>query len=323
LQNRVPGTRMFVILNPTSGGGAGKRIRAEVERELHSRRVDFEIRHTEGPGHATELAAAAVSKGADIIVAAGGDGTIHEVANGLLRTESAPPLGILPVGTGNDFVKVAGVRPRRRVYDALVAGAVQWVDVGHAQWGDKSEYFINGMGTGIDVEVVRQLDRYRKLPTALVYATALARALARFRPIPIDVRFDGERIQQRMMIFTVGNGCCFGGAFRLCPDARPDDGLLDICAVDEMSIPQVLRAMPRVFRGTHTRLPTVAMRQATSIDIAIDGDAQLFFQLDGELREAPGVRSMKVHVVPARLRIITAPAPGAAAGMGAAEARIP
>jgi diacylglycerol kinase (ATP) len=299
--------RMVVILNPTSGGGAGRRVAAEIERELRRRRADFVLHATRAPGHATELAEAAAAAGAELVVAAGGDGTIHEVANGLLRHAHPLPLGILPVGTGNDFVKVAGVRSRSRAYDALLAGNLHSVDVGLARWGSSAEYFVNGMGTGIDVEVVRQIQRHRHLPGALVYITAVVRALRRFEPIRIAARFDGHEIDRPMMIFTVGNGCCFGGVFRLCPDALPDDGLFDICAVNRMSTPGVVRALPRVFRGRHTSLRPVSMHRARSIDITVGGDAPLFFQLDGELREAPGVRSISITMEPRRLRVIAAP----------------
>jgi diacylglycerol kinase (ATP) len=295
----------FVILNPTSGGGAAVRVRPEIERELARRGVDFEIVVTERPGHATELAARAVRTGADFVVAAGGDGTAHEVANGLLL---APPhgsaLAVLPIGTGNDFVKIVpGLRPRSLAYDTIATGTTRLLDAGLTSWGERSEYFINGMGTGIDVEVVRQIERYRHLPGPLVYLLALFRALTRFDAIPLRVSVDGRIFERKVMILALGNGRCVGGTFWLTPDAIPDDGLLDVCIVDEVRGLGIARALPRVLRGTHGTLDVVTMQRARGVEIEIDHDGPLFFQLDGELREAGEARRLRVMLVPAALRV--------------------
>ncbi|MGH7506352.1 MAG: diacylglycerol/lipid kinase family protein, partial [Longimicrobiales bacterium] len=218
-----------IVLNPTAGRGAGRRLRAEVERELAARGIDVDVHETERPGHAADLAAAAVAAGADVIVAVGGDGTIHEVVNGLMRCppNARPALGLIPVGTGNDLVKVvAGTRTRAEAYDTIAHGWAVPLDAGRASWAGGEEYFVNAMGTGIDVEVVRQIRGIRNLPGAAVYVLGLAKALVKYRPLRLRVTIDGVTLDRRFMMAAVANGCCVGGAFQLCPDASPDDGLL-------------------------------------------------------------------------------------------------
>lgn len=305
-----PGMRssVHVILNPTSGGGAGRRIRQEIERELAARGLRFTLEETTHRGHAVELARAAVERGAETIVAAGGDGTVHEVANGLLTAVGEggrPALGVIPVGTGNDFVKaLGGVMSRARAYDVLADGEVRHFDVGRVEWEGGCEFFVNGMGTGIDVEVVRQIERLPRLPGVVSYLLGLLRALARFRAIPLRITWDGERRHQKVHMIAIGNGACIGGGFYVCPNAVPHDGRFDLCIVDELSLLQIARLLPRVMRGTHEGQPMVQMRQAVEIEIEAAGDAPLFFQMDGELREPPGGRRLRVRVEHGALPVV-------------------
>jgi diacylglycerol kinase (ATP) len=299
-----------VILNPTSGGGAAARVASEIERELLRRGVEFELLRTRAPGDAVELAAVAAREHRpDFVVAAGGDGTAHEVANGLLASgDHTTGLAVLPIGTGNDFVKVVpGLTPRAAAYDTIAAGHSRMIDAGHVTWGDRHEFFINGMGTGIDVDVVRQIERYRHLPGALVYLVALLKALTSFRAIPIHARADGETIDRKVMMLALGNGRCVGGAFWLTPDASPDDGLLDVCVVDEVRGFAIARALPRILRGTHGSLDIVSTRRARAVQIDVPDDRPLYFQLDGELRNAGEARCLHVELRHAVLRVASTP----------------
>ncbi|MBI4410654.1 MAG: diacylglycerol kinase family lipid kinase [Gemmatimonadetes bacterium] len=297
-----------VIVNPAAGGGAAARLWPELERELGRRGLEIDIARTTGRGHGVELARAAAEAGTRLVIAVGGDGTVHEVANGLLRAFDADgarsTLGVVPVGTGNDFVKMLGdLRDRRRAYDTLVTGVVQRFDVGVAEWDGGSEFFVNGLGTGVDVEVVRQIQRLPRLPGVLGYLLGLMRAVWRFRAIPLRIRLDGQEREKRLMLLAVTNGRCIGGGFHICPSARPDDGRFDVCVVDELSRLQIARVIPRVLRGTHGGLPMVELRQASFVEIEAMGPEALFFQLDGELRE-PGTRRVRVRIRPAALPVL-------------------
>lgn len=294
---------MRVILNPAARHGAGRRLRPLIERGLESRKLDFDIVETEGPGHAAELARSAADAGVPRVVAAGGDGTVHEVANGLMTAAVTPALGLIPIGTGNDFVKmIPGTATRAQAFATLAAGTERTVDVGVTRWDGNEEYFINAMGTGIDVEVVRQMRRSGWMPGMMIYLTALLRALAKYRPMPIRISVDGVESTCSIMILAVCNGPSIGGAFRVCPDARSDDGLLDLCVVHELPLHRIVRVVPRVLRGSHEGQPGVSMDRGTTVRLAISGGCALPFQLDGELREAVG--DIEVTLATRRLNVI-------------------
>lgn len=304
----MPTQTVHVILNPKSGGGRGARLRSEIERELSLRGVDAVLHETRAAGHARDLAAEAASSGAALVTAAGGDGTIHDVANGLLRSDKRVPLAVIPGGTGNDFAKlIPGASTRPGAYDVIARPAFRVFDVGLAEWAGASEYFVNGMGTGIDVEVVRQILRVPRLPGPLKYLVGLLRALALYRPVTLRATLSNESIERSVMMFAIGNGICQGGGFYLTPHAAPDDGRLALCVVGEIPLWKVALVLPRVLRGTHGSHPVVTMRSFCELRLDAIGSAPLFFQLDGELREPAGAASLKVSVRPAALTVAVAP----------------
>jgi diacylglycerol kinase (ATP) len=304
---------MRIILNPMARHGAGRRIRHAIERELDRRGVHYDLVQTEGPGHARELAGDAARAGIRRIVAAGGDGTVHDVANGILAAAvDGATLGVLPIGTGNDFVKVLpGTATRPAAFAALSAGRTIRVDVGRASWDDQVEYFTNAMGTGIDVEVVRQLRRSRYLPGGATYVAALIRALVRYRPMAVALEIDGRTVRRRIMNLAVCNGTSIGGSFRICPDARADDGLFDVCLVDEMPVLRNALMVPRVLTGTHVGRHGVTMDRGAAVHLTLVQGGPLLFQLDGELREAPdGAAGIRIDLLPLRLNVISGASPG-------------
>jgi YegS/Rv2252/BmrU family lipid kinase len=308
---------MHIILNPASRHGAGRRLRTVIERELGSRGLEFSITETEGPGHGVELAREAARSGVRRVVAAGGDGTVHEVVNGLMAAAGDPPaLGLIPIGTGNDFVKmVPGTATPDQAFATLAAGREAPVDVGIAQWDGESEYFVNAMGTGIDVEVVRQMRRSGWMPGTMIYLAALVRALVHYRAVPVRIVVDGVEITGSIMILAVCNGPSIGGAFRVCPDARPDDGVLDACIVRELPLHRIARVVPRVLRGSHAGQPGVSMHRGTRFILYTDSGRPLPFQLDGELREATEGAGIEVSLASRKLNVIRS-APAAAGRNG-------
>ncbi len=313
---------MRVILNPASRGGEGKRMRNEIERILSARQGGVEVVETQGPQHAVELATRAVGDGVSVVVAAGGDGTVHEVANGIMQALTSAPgdelrnrvaMGIIPVGTGNDFVKVVpGTGSRTSALDTLLHGRPRPFDVGLAEWDGGRAWFMNAMGTGIDVEVVRQIQRLSRGPGALVYLQGLLRALMKYQPIPLTVTADGVEISREIMIAAVANGCCVGGSFRLTPGALPDDGHLDLCIVGALSVPAQMLLVPRILRGTHGSSPSVDSRRVHTVTLSVPPGVPLYFQLDGELHEHAGIHSIRVTIQPASLQIVAAGQPSPA-----------
>lgn len=283
-------------------------MRPMIERALTARGLRFDIVETEASGHAETLAREAAEAGFDVVVAAGGDGTVHEVANGLMSAHAeGSALGLIPIGTGNDFVKMfPGTATINDAIATLAAGRTVSADVGVAAWDGRTEYFVNAMGTGIDVEVVRQMRRSRMLPGAVIYVSALLRALVRYRPLHISIGVDGAVTAHRIMNMAVCNGPSIGGSFRICPDARMDDGLLDVCVIAELPLHRNVRMVPRVIRGTHAGQRGVTMLRGRSVTLQIEAGDPLPFQLDGELREAQAAAGVAIMLAPRRLRVVCA-----------------
>jgi diacylglycerol kinase (ATP) len=298
----MPVDRYYVILNPTAGRGAAARVRGVVERELAQAGATWTLAQTERRGHAAELAEAAARAGWPAVVAVGGDGTVHEVVNGLMRAaDGGPsvPLGIVGVGSGNDFALLAGVAgdPAWAVR-RMAAAEPRPVDVGRV--GD--EWFSNGVGIGLDARVGIEVDRRRRFRGVVMYLDALGRVLRTFRPPHIRVEIDGETVADGpMTLVTVGNGGRHGGGFWICPDARIDDGVLDVCTADGMGTLGILGFLPRVMRGSHLGAACVRMHHARRVRIT--SPDPLPVHADGEVI-AEDARELDIELFPGRLRLL-------------------
>ena len=296
-----------VVLNPAAGRGAAGRALDPIAREFHHQGWSVEVECTEGPGHGAELAARAVQRGAQRIVAVGGDGTVHDVANGLLRHGrrgggGEVALGVVPIGSGNDFAKLAGVyrhSPVRAVRRLVTAQTTRF-DAGLVC----GEYFVNSVGFGFGPEVVRVRNAMPGLSGFASYFVPVFRAFVRFRPPRFEVRARGFAETGYMMMVEVCNGTTAGGSYRFAPDALPGDGRLDVCLVRRVSLLRFLMAVPRVMRGTHATMREVALFQTREITIrSLEGP--LLLHLDGELRE-PDAHQCTVRVKPGRLKVMVA-----------------
>ena len=271
-------------------------------REFRRQGWGVDAERTDGPGHGAELAARAVRAGARHVVAVGGDGTVHEVANGLLQPGAGATLGVVPIGTGNDFAKLVGVyghAPVRAVQRLVTARSVAF-DVGRVF----DEYFVNSAGVGFGAEVVRVRNGMPGLSGFLSYLVPVFRAFARFRPPRLEVRASGFGETGYIMMVEICNGTTAGGSYRFAPAALPGDGRLDVCVVRRVSLPRFLLAVPRVMRGTHATMREVALFRTRSITLrSLEGP--LVLHLDGELRE-PDARQCTVRVEPGRLNVLVA-----------------
>jgi diacylglycerol kinase (ATP) len=300
-----------VILNPTSGAGRGRRMAERILVGLERRGIDADLVATTAPREAVRLGLEAARSRVDLIIAAGGDGTVHEVANGLLRAleqgVDGPVLGVLPVGTGNDFAKLVGpLKDLEGSLDVIADGEVRRYDACTAEWDETQQWFINAGGTGIDVEVVRQILRKRggSSPAVLKYLSAVLRSLVSYEAIPLRIRMDGQTIERDAMIVVAGNGRCVGGGFWVCPSAEPADGRFDICIVNEVSYLGAMNALPRIMLGRHEDHAKVEMYQAKEVVIEAVGSDPLFFQLDGELHEPPDARRLTLRIQPGALPVM-------------------
>lgn len=299
--------RTLIILNPAAGNGRGRAWRRRIVRALAAQGWPSELAETSQPGDAVTLARQAALERWDRVLAAGGDGTVHEVANGLLAAPAgengATPvaLGVLPIGTGNDFAGLLGLRPEPPEHTALrlAAATPARFDVGRV-W---NEYFINAAGAGFTAEVVRRVNAFGHLRGRVRYLAAAFGTFARFRPPEFRVQAAEFAERGPMMLAEVAVGRSGGGGFFLTPDADPADGKLDVCLVRRVGLLGFLTKVPRVMRGTHGSLPEVELFQTREVRIrAID--APLHFHLDGEFRVSEDPETV-ITIDSARLQVLT------------------
>jgi diacylglycerol kinase (ATP) len=303
---------VLIIANPNAAGGRGARKLPRLQRILEARGIAYLLETTTGPGHARELAHRAARNGTGRLLVVGGDGTVHEVANGLLEAGGRPDLAVCPVGTGNDFYRmVHGPRDPCGVVDVLERGVSRSFEVGRVRWEGGEVRFVNLLGLGIDVEVLRRRSRFRHLPGLLQYGGALLQAATRFRPVPVAVEIetaDGRvfRTERETLLTTVTVGPSVAGGIRVSPAARPDDGALDLLLVEGLGFFALVRHLPRVFRGTHDRVPEVHMERIRRARIETGRDSPLHFELDGELMPEPSTW-LEIEVEPDRLSVLELP----------------
>jgi len=283
------------LLNPNAGRGLGRRIAAELPARLESRGLAGRIVPTDGPGHATRLAREAAEAGARWIVAVGGDGTAHEVVNGVAG--SAASFGLLPMGTGNDLAMALGIPADLDAsIDALAGSREARIDLG--RFDDR--WFVNSLGLGFEAQVTIESTRVTRLRGFSVYLWAVLKALTRLRCPDLEIRIDGREVTGRHVLVCIGNGPRVGGGFLLTPDAVNSDGVFDLCLVDAMTRLRVLRTLPKAIAGTHVTAPGVHMTRGRVIEFrSRDGFP---FHADGEVVDASR-HELRVEIHPGALRV--------------------
>ena len=302
--------RALVILNPIAGRGYGTRAEAELRQLLEAEGLVFDVAHTTGPGHAAELAEEAGAQGYELVVAGGGDGTFHEVVNGLMAAATddgvvgvAGTLGVIPMGSGSDFANTVGVPPDLAgACRRLVHGEDRLVDVGRVTMpGCQPQYFDNTVNIGFGGVVTREARKVKWLRgTALYLPVVLKTVFLYYRAPQITIEYDDEVLSLPAVMVSVANGPREGGGFHVAPDASPDDGLLDVCVVREISRLQMLGLIPYFMNGTHCDRDPVTMLRARKISVRSEGD--LIAHADGEMLCTEAHR-IDFEVLPGRLRV--------------------
>ncbi len=262
------------------------------------------------PGHATELALAAAQAGYGTVVALGGDGTVHEVVNGLMQVETArrPRLGVVPIGSGNDFAGGIGVErdPSTAMGRIFKGGEPKGIDVGSVRDASgRTEYWCNVLGIGFDAAINIHS---RSVPVLhgfwMYFAATLLTILLRFERPQIDLEIDSKKTTGRFLMLTLGNGTREGGGFRTTPDAKMDDGWLDYLLVDPISRLRMMRLIPEVMQGTQGRFPEVHLGRFHKL--SLKADMALPIEADGEMFApyAANVRDVAVEILPNALQVI-------------------
>lgn len=292
----------FIVVNPASGGGAARRRWPMLRAELEGRGIRYRVVATDAPGQATTLAREAIAGGARHLLAVGGDGTLHELVNGLCTTEGTPHSDIVvaaaPLGSGNDWARNQQVpRDPARLVAAMAECRTRQVDLGLATCaGDDGErrsvVFHNAAGAGLDAAVVRATPR--RGPRVAAYAIGLSRALPGFRAPQFEIAADDARRAGRCLavIAAIGRDC--GGGMRIAPDARADDGEFDLVSAADLGLWRALRLLPGLWNGKAAADPAFQVIRcrnaaiAASPDCGVEADGEPIGRTPLELRILPG-----------------------------------
>ncbi len=280
------------IVNPYSAAGRT----AQRWRKLETRVKElFPAAHTEfttAPRHAESLAAQGAARGFRRIVSVGGDGTLSEVASGVLRAEAGErvEIGVLSMGTGSDFARTLGVpRAARQSLEQLVRGGVRRVDAGRVHYVDHSgtprtSYFCNVASFGISGLTDRYVQQASKLGGGfLSFAAGAVRSILSYRAMPVELRLDGRCIHDGgLVLAAAANGRFFGGGMQVAPMARPDDGQLEVVVVRKVGKLALLAQFPKLYRGTHLGHPAVTHASGRRLEAYAVGGAEVLLDLDGE-----------------------------------------
>jgi YegS/Rv2252/BmrU family lipid kinase len=299
--------RVKVILNPWADRGRGIQ-RKEVIENLGRQHSRLDLVVTQRPKEAQNLALQAADEGYDVVVAAGGDGTVHEVVNGLVASQAKSKLGVLPIGSGNDFAYALGISTDlATAMPRLFNGTVKSIDLARIE-DDKGRYQIadNNIGIGFDAMVVVQTQAITRVHGFLMYFIAVLRTIAFYYQTPhLEMRFDEEQVAQESLFLAMGLGNRSGGGFFLTPAARHDDNLIDSCLVNPIGRLTMLGMLQQAIKGTHIHSRHVTMRQ--SRHISLRANMPLPIHVDGEMFAYPqdDVRHVTITSLPAALQVVT------------------
>ena len=273
------------IVNPVAGRGRTQKLWPDLRHSIPAG-TEFDVVETTAPGAATEISRQAAAEGISRVIAVGGDGTVSEAAAGLRGTHTA--LGLIPLGSACDLRRSVGLpkSPSEALTYALT-GQPKPMDVGLAN----GKAFVNVAGIGLDAEVAAEVNRRRDdaATGAWLYVKCLLRVLGRYRPSPVTLTIDGNRVEGKALMVAIGNAQYYGGGMRIVPTAQINDGYLDVMLVGEFSVAGTLVLLPKVFSGSHRFHSRVTMYRCR--EALIETVAPLNVHVDGETAGSPPLRA--------------------------------
>jgi YegS/Rv2252/BmrU family lipid kinase len=302
-----------IIANPAAGSGRGERSIIQIERSLKHYNLAFDLVLTDYPWHAAELAKEAALSGYEVVVAAGGDGTVNEVINGLMsakiETGVSPVLGVLSVGRGNDFAYSMGIPYQLEpACLALADDQRRTIDIGRVV-GDflpRDRFFGNCVGIGFDAIGTIEVSKLPRLGGFLSYLLAVLKTIFLYYKGPVvAIEYDHHTLAQPTLLVSIMNGIRLGGGFTMAPEAKPDDGLFDLVIADQVGRPRIFGLLPHFLRGTQGTQKEIKTDRAARISIkALEGS--LPAQMDGEILSVDG-KEMKIELLSNQLEIVYKP----------------
>ncbi|MHB0858341.1 MAG: diacylglycerol/lipid kinase family protein [Anaerolineae bacterium] len=300
-------SKIKVIVNPQAGRGYAAKAAPSIHDFFSAHGADHDMVLTRAPGDAIALSRQAVEDGFDTVVAVGGDGTSHEVVNGLmahLNGQPAGTLGCIPAGSGNDFALMNGAPVN--ILDAcqqVLDGNTRLIDVGQVIIdGCITRYFDNVVGIGFDGMVTLETRKTSRLRGMALYLPAVLKTIFfSMKPPRVEILADGEEIALTTLMTVVANGPREGGGFLVVPHAKCDDGALDLMVARTMPKLRMLSMIPRFLKGTHTTDPHISFRKVSQVEIR--SPDPLYIHVDGEILCEPAHR-IQVRIIPLSLRMI-------------------
>ena len=292
-----------VIVNPSSAGGTTGDAWPQIASDLRSQFGAFRVVFTKKRGDAAALAGEAARKGAKFIIACGGDGTVSEVANGILSSGKDVELGILPSGTGGDFRRTLEIPSQSRAAARVLStGRTVKIDVGRVSFidhkgNDAMRYFVGVASCGMSTKVI---ERVKSEKTS--FAASLFQSAMRTEPTRLAVQLDDSHERHLVVLnLCVANARYFGGGMKIAPDAKLTDGKFDVVGVGDLSALKIFTSAPRVYMGSHLSMPEVSHALARKVSIRpADRAVQVALEIDGEL---PGKRPATFQIIPEALRV--------------------
>ena len=311
---------ILVIYNPVAGRGRVKKHWPEVQQGLIDAGIEFDVTATSAPLEAVTLAENAATKYSTVI-AVGGDGTVHEVVNGLLRASSEGEtiaLGVVPLGNGDDFAKM--IPPQTsiggKVFDWRVAiekitkGQTKLFDIGRMsgdqlrlEQNNNPQYFMNGLDIGFGAQAALNFTKVPSFLTGIAaYLAAIMKTLIDYHIPKVSIQIDDQpAFEQSTTMTAITNGRCFGSGFWVCPDAQVDDGLLDVMVTQSVGRLKILSLIPKIMKGTHVNEPILKNYRARRI--VIKSEQSLVVEADGEIPYTQ-TQHLEVQILDKKLRMI-------------------
>ena len=302
--------KVKLILNPMADLGRAWNTANDLRPIAQEFKGELSWSGTVYPTHAIELAKQAAEEGCDVVVAMGGDGTIHEVINGLMQVpaDKRPMLGIVPIGSGNDFAYSMGITEdsAHALANVLKGENIQTMDVGLiTDENGRKEYFNNTLGIGFDAIVTIHTRKLIIVKGFLMYFTAVIKTiLLNHHPAKMQIETDTKKWEQDVIMLTLCNGPREGGGFMLSPDSKTNDGKMEFLTVNKVSRATMFRLVPEFLKGTHMRFKQIQMGEFKTFKLT--SNLPLYIHADGEIYTSFGSNLHKIsfEVLPQALRVI-------------------
>ena len=299
--------KWFVIINPTSGNGAAKKKWIPIYNELIKQKFDFDFSLTQYKKHSTELIKDAINNGITKFICVGGDGTLHNMVNGILSLNpvniSEIKIGIIPIGTGNDWVKTHNIsRDFKSAIKTIKAGFTLKQDIGKLFINENNNiiYFNNLAGIGFDGYVVNKVHRFKYLGF-LAYLTGALLSIASYKKSTLKIKFNNKEINEKTLMLLIGICKYSGGGMQLTKNADPTDGLFDISHINKIGLLTLLVNIGGLFNGKITNHKLVTNYKTSKLKITDLDTQKTYIQADGEL---VGSGSFEAEIIPTALNFI-------------------